>query len=152
MTMIDRLAKEALVSRLLAVAGGSLTVVTEAGRNRYGDDMAAGSVRHGDRLDATIVIRDDRFYRRALLGSDIGIGEAYMDGQWTTPDLVTLTRLMIRNLALVERRGGSRAASPGWSAASPVVCATTASTEADSTSTSTTIWGTTSSACFSTTI
>jgi cyclopropane-fatty-acyl-phospholipid synthase len=102
MTMIDTLAKKILLSRLPSLRGGTLTLRTAAGQTRYGD---ATPTAH-DPLDATIVVHDDAFYRKALFGSDIGIGESFMDGEWTTPDLVALTRLMIRNLALVEERGG----------------------------------------------
>lgn len=106
-TMIDALAKHILLSRLPAVEGGSLTLVADGTRSTYG---RVSSQRHstdqGDGLDATLTVHDERFYRRALLCSDIGIGESYMDGHWSTPDLVSLTRLMIRNLALVEQRGG----------------------------------------------
>ena len=106
MTMIDRLAKKVLLSRLPAVQGGTLTVRSEPGTARFGANASALAPPDADVLDAAISVHDERFYRRALLASDIGIGEAYVDGDWTTPDLVTLTRLMIRNLALVEKKGG----------------------------------------------
>ncbi len=44
------------------------------------------------------VIHDQRFFLRALTGADVGIGESYMDGDWTTPDLVSLVRVVVRNL------------------------------------------------------
>jgi len=106
MTMIDTLAKKVLLSRLHDVQGGTLTVLNESGLARHGTASSADG-RGAEPLEATLVVHDDLFYRRALLGSDIGIGESYVDGQWTTPDLVALTRLMIRNLALVERKGGA---------------------------------------------
>src|SRR4051812_18908697 len=49
-----------------------------------------------------MVVHDDRFFLRALTGSDIGIGESFMDGDWTTPDLVPLVRLMLRNRRVFE--------------------------------------------------
>jgi cyclopropane-fatty-acyl-phospholipid synthase len=57
-------------------------------------------------LAAPRVVAHDRFFRRALAYGDIGIGESYMDGDWTSPDLVSLIRLMLRNLAHVESSGG----------------------------------------------
>ena len=50
------------------------------------------------------MVHDDAFFRRALVGADIGIGESFMDGEWSTPDLVALTRLMLRNRAVLDRR------------------------------------------------
>ena len=104
--MIDRLAKKLMLARLPDLQGGSLTVTNEVGHAHYGSVRETCDRRGREPLDAAITIHNDRFYRRALLGSDIGVGESYVDGDWTTPDLVTLTRLMIRNLAMVEEQGG----------------------------------------------
>ena len=62
---------------------------------------------HGE-LDATLTVHDERFFLRALTGGDIGLGESFMDGDWTTPDLVPLVRLMLRNRRVLE--GQSRLA------------------------------------------
>ena len=53
-------------------------------------------------LRAMAVIHDQRFFVRALSGADIGIGESYMAGDWTSPDLVSLVRLCVRNLRLLD--------------------------------------------------
>lgn len=55
-------------------------------------------------LDGTLIVHDERFFRRAVNGADIGFGESYMDGDWTTPDLVTLARLVLRNRAALDRQ------------------------------------------------
>ncbi len=106
MTIIDTLARKVLLSRLPDVQGGTLNLLNESGLSRYGDRTRRTWKPGTDPLDATIVVHDDAFYRRALLGSDVGIGESYMAGEWSSPDLVTLTRLMIRNAALIEQKGG----------------------------------------------
>jgi cyclopropane-fatty-acyl-phospholipid synthase len=38
-----------------------------------------------------------RFFGRLLRGSDIGAGESYVDGDWSTPDLVGLSRFFLAN-------------------------------------------------------
>jgi cyclopropane-fatty-acyl-phospholipid synthase len=48
-------------------------------------------------------VHRERFFSRALLGGDTAIGEAYMDADWSTPDLVSLMRLAVRNLAQLEK-------------------------------------------------
>ncbi len=53
-------------------------------------------------LRAMAVVHDERFFVRALLGADIGMGESYMDGDWTTPDLVALVRVAVRNLRTLD--------------------------------------------------
>jgi len=49
-------------------------------------------------------VRDDRFFSRALFGADVGIGESYMDGDWTSPSPADVVRFGIRNLGLLENR------------------------------------------------
>lgn len=51
-------------------------------------------VRVGGDRPWDILINDDRFYRRALRGS-LGIGEAYMDGDWDCPALDELFRRVL---------------------------------------------------------
>jgi cyclopropane-fatty-acyl-phospholipid synthase len=60
------------------------------------------------------VIHDERFFVRALSGADIGIGESYMDGDWTTPDLVTLVRLAVRNLRTIDSKNRFASALRGF--------------------------------------
>ena len=44
-----------------------------------------------------IHVHDEAAARRLLLGGDMGAGEAYMDGLWSSPDLPALLRLAARN-------------------------------------------------------
>ena len=105
--MIDALAKRTLLSRLPLLKGGTLTLLNDSGLTRFSGDAQSASIMRGrPPIDAMLVVHDDAFYKRVLLGSDIGLGEAYMDGHWSSPDVVAFTRLMIRNTALVEQEGG----------------------------------------------
>ena len=67
----------------------------------------------GQRLDlgtpgsaAPISVRVNRwrFFRRVLAGADIGIGEAYMDGDWECSDLVALCRMFIADQRVLHAR------------------------------------------------
>ena len=89
--MITQWAQRAFLSGLDALKTGTLTLECPDRTYRFGAD---------GELNATLTVHDERFFLRALTGRDIGIGESFMDGDWTTPDLVTLTRLMLRNRAL----------------------------------------------------
>jgi cyclopropane-fatty-acyl-phospholipid synthase len=53
-------------------------------------------------LRAMALIHDERFFVRAVTGADIGMGESYVDGDWTTPNLVALVRVAVRNLRLLD--------------------------------------------------
>jgi len=49
-------------------------------------------------LRASVVVANQDFFKRILLGGTIGSAESYIDGQWVSDDLTTLIRVMIRNL------------------------------------------------------
>jgi cyclopropane-fatty-acyl-phospholipid synthase len=93
--MLTQWAKSAFLSGLGGVTGGRLSVVCADRTYRFGQ--------HGE-LDATLTVHDDRFFLRALTGNDIGLGESFMDGDWTTTDLVPLVRLMLRNRRLFDEQ------------------------------------------------
>jgi len=42
-------------------------------------------------LHAQLFVHSDRFFSRAVFGGDIGLGESFMDGDWSSPDLVALS-------------------------------------------------------------
>jgi cyclopropane-fatty-acyl-phospholipid synthase len=90
-----RWAERAFLAAISSVTGGSVLVRTPERTERFGT---------ASDLDTTLVVHDRRFFRRALEGDDIGIGESFMDGDWTSPDLVALARLMIRNRRILEDR------------------------------------------------
>jgi cyclopropane-fatty-acyl-phospholipid synthase len=91
--MMTEWAKTAFLSGLGQMTGGMLTVECPGRTYRFGEDGG---------LDATLRVHDERFFLRALTGSDIGIGESFMDGDWTTPDLVPLAQLMLRNRRILD--------------------------------------------------
>ena len=53
--------------------------------------------------DAHLVLRRWRALWRAALGGDIGMADAYLDGDWSSSDLTTLIRLAARNLTHCQR-------------------------------------------------
>ncbi|MEO8680573.1 MAG: cyclopropane-fatty-acyl-phospholipid synthase family protein [Vicinamibacterales bacterium] len=86
--MVTKWAKSAFLSALGGLRGGTLRLECGGRSDRFGE--------RGD-LHGTLVVHHERFFRRALTGSDIGIGESFMDGDWSSPDPVPLARLMLRN-------------------------------------------------------
>ena len=51
---------------------------------------------------AELIIHDKAFYSRAILGGSVGLGDAYVDGIWSSPDL---SKLLILLAANVEKFG-----------------------------------------------
>lgn len=89
-------AKSLFLRSLENLRGGFLELICPKQTYTFGEPGAA--------LRAMVVIHDERFFVRALLGADVGIGESYMLGQWTSPDLVALVRLAVRNLRSFDSR------------------------------------------------
>ncbi|MEN9765450.1 MAG: hypothetical protein RL397_1405 [Pseudomonadota bacterium] len=50
-----------------------------------------------DRFEAALTIRRWSALSKAVQRGDIGFGEAYMDGDWSSPDLTSLLELLSRN-------------------------------------------------------
>ena len=57
----------------------------------------------GSALRAVLAVEDERFFDRAVFAGDVGIGESYMAGEWSSPDLVSVVRLAVRNLSRLEQ-------------------------------------------------
>lgn len=92
--MFEQFAQSAVLRALGAIREGHLEILFDGRRHSFGDAESP--------LRATLHIHATRFFRRALLQGDIGIGEAYMDGDWSSPDLTAVIRLAVRNLSAVE--------------------------------------------------
>jgi cyclopropane-fatty-acyl-phospholipid synthase len=69
---------------------GSITFVMPSGRELHIAGSEPGP-------DVRLVIHDFRFIRRALAAGDIGFAEAYMAGEWDTPNLTDLLRVFAAN-------------------------------------------------------
>lgn len=64
----------------------------------------------GDRqaeLQADVHIRDEAFFKRAVLFGDIGFAEAYIDGQWETSNLTNLLSWFLLNIDHAPTLSGS---------------------------------------------
>jgi len=58
--------------------------------------------------EATLIVRNLSAVWRTLFGGDLGLAEAYIDGQWETPDLMAFLDLGLRNIKAFE------VDKPGW--------------------------------------
>jgi cyclopropane-fatty-acyl-phospholipid synthase len=84
-------AGETLVRQLLPrLESGSLEITLPSGRSITVLGLAPGPA-------ATLRLLRLRTLRRLLLNGDIGFGEAYMDGDWSSPDLPALLAVFAKN-------------------------------------------------------
>jgi len=91
---LQRIARSLFFRSLRNLQSGYLEVVCPDETYAFGEPSS--------QLRAMALIHDERFFVRAVAGADIGMGESFMDGDWTSPDLVALVRLAVRNLRLMD--------------------------------------------------
>ena len=90
----QQVAKRAIVGLASQMREGQLTAVFPDGkRHEFGG---------GDGRTATLYIHDDEFFSRVLLHGEIGFGEAYVDGLWSSDDIVALLELGVANRRHVQ--------------------------------------------------
>ena len=97
-------------NRLALLENGRLEVL-EAGQER----ILGGQGDSGDLPRATLEVMDSACWRAIATGGALGAAESFMDGQWRSPDLAGLLRLMLRNQKVVEGLGGPLSALGGVS-------------------------------------
>jgi cyclopropane-fatty-acyl-phospholipid synthase len=108
LSTLTRLAKALLLSQIRNVRHGRLRLID-------GDFQASfGSVDDSGPFEATIRVRDPRFYSDAVFAGTTGAGEAYMNGYWDCDNLTALVRLMVVNRDLMNDvdSGWSRLSAP----------------------------------------
>ncbi len=96
---IKRIAKRAVISQLEKLHTGCIVL-------KDGDDVLKfGEAEHSE-LSGELEIKDSGAYVDILTGGSIGAAEAYMTGDWTTPDLTALVKVMVRNMDVLDAMEG----------------------------------------------
>ncbi|MFE8071693.1 cyclopropane-fatty-acyl-phospholipid synthase family protein [Marinobacteraceae bacterium S3BR75-40.1] len=88
---IDGLARHLVLRQLSHLQQGVLEVQDERGHEVLGDGNEAFP-------KAELTVRDNSMWRDFLTGGSIGAAEAYVAGDWDSPDLVAFLRLFVRNI------------------------------------------------------
>lgn len=78
----------------------SLTVVLPDGQQfKFGSGIGP---------EGLMKIQNNDFYRKILFYGEIGFGESFMDGDWTSPDVPAVLQCFIANLESIPGMSGSR--------------------------------------------
>ena len=76
------IAEKLFLKKLESVRYGRVELITPSGRYVFGDPTSD--------LAAKWVIENPRFFSRIVFGGNDGGGDSYVDGDWWSPDLVSL--------------------------------------------------------------
>ncbi len=95
---LSGIARSLLLTTLSGLDEGYLELREGHEVHRFGDEASL--------LRAEVRIRDPRAFELGAFRGEVGLGEAYMRGYWTSPDLVAVVRLAVRNMATFDRSGG----------------------------------------------
>lgn len=82
-SLSDRLCQTLVLRALAPMRHGRLTMHLPDGTTHALGEGGVGPV-------AVMHIRNRRFFRRGVVGGDIGFGESYQDGDWDSPDLFSV--------------------------------------------------------------
>jgi len=93
-------AQKAVFRMLESIRHGALEVICPAAGSQKARTYLFGEA--GTGLRASIAVHNERFFSRVLWGGDDAAGDSYMDGDWSSPDPVSVVRLAARNLSELE--------------------------------------------------
>jgi cyclopropane-fatty-acyl-phospholipid synthase len=96
-TVLDRLARRVVLSRLKKLQNGQI-VVTE-----NGEQTICGRLTEDFPRPIQIRVIRPEFYRDIAFGGSVGAGEAYMQGYWACNELSEMLQIMIRNRDVLEQ-------------------------------------------------
>ena len=105
---VDRWTRGLVLKLLNHIQYGRLALLEGETSHEFGEPMRDGV------LTARIHIHDARCFRAIALRGSIGAAEAYMQGDWSCDDLVSLIQIIVRNERVFEEvdKGWSRLAAP----------------------------------------
>ena len=89
------LSKKVVFSLLKKLTDGHIRLIENGQEVSFGNSDA--------NIKATVTVHDQKAYSRILWGGSIGAGEAYVEGMWSSDNLVDVIRLFSRNLATLEK-------------------------------------------------
>ncbi len=88
---LDALARKLVFILLGQLREGCLEIEECGSKYRFGEHES------GSELYVRVHILDPSAYRKILLNGTVGVAEAYMQGNWKTPDLLSVIQLFARN-------------------------------------------------------
>lgn len=103
-SMLSQFAKTMVLKQLQKLHTGCIVIRDGKQEYTFGEPLSKN-----DELYGELTIHDAQAYSDIMTGGSIGASEAYMTGDWTTPDLTRLMRVMLRNMDILNGLEGGLA-------------------------------------------
>jgi len=96
--------RTAVHSYLSKMARGSLTLEENGTVYHFGQplDSHDGKANAPEKVVAHIVVESPAAYKTIAMNGVVGAAEAYMDGSWTSPDLLSVIRFFVSNIQALK--------------------------------------------------
>lgn len=101
-SLFDNMARKIIFKAMNSLERGRLVI--EEG----GEITVFGESPEQAEIVAHVFVHHRSFYKDLLFGGSIGAGEAYMLGSWSSSNLLDVIRLMVMNLAMLNKMDNSR--------------------------------------------
>ncbi len=89
-TLVQRLIRRGVVARLRGLRSGAVRLRCGLGEELLGDPAGPFGI-------VPLTVHAPSFWNAVAAGGDVGAGEAFVAGEWSSPDLVRLLRLFVRD-------------------------------------------------------
>jgi cyclopropane-fatty-acyl-phospholipid synthase len=100
---LSKVARKLVHNQLLSLHSGCLQIEED------GEVFSFGQSLQETELVARLVVHDVSCYGEIMTGGSIGAAESFMTGDWSSPDLTMLVRVMVRNIDILDQMEGGLA-------------------------------------------
>ncbi|MFT7184733.1 MAG: cyclopropane-fatty-acyl-phospholipid synthase [Pseudohongiellaceae bacterium] len=107
--ILSGLAKKMLFRQLKKLHAGSLVLIESGIRYEFGEGSSKDHGELSTDLYAEMHIHDASCYADILSGGSIGAAEAFITGDWSSPDLSKVMRVLVRNMDILDQMEGGLA-------------------------------------------
>ena len=94
--LANRMAKKALIQILQSISIGSIKI------HDGEETLSFGSDTDPSHPHAELRVHNPLVYRQLLLGGNVGAGESYMQGHWSSSNLTQVIRVFTANMSVLE--------------------------------------------------
>lgn len=101
--ILAKIARKLVHKQLASLHTGCLQI--QEGESIY----SFGQEKESSELVARLVVHDVSCYGDIMTGGSIGAAESFMTGDWSSPDLTLLVRVMVRNIDILDQMEGGLA-------------------------------------------